>query len=376
GNLSALAFLRNTRSLLEEVFKMIVPLGYSVMPGYSTLVTIGGLLSIGVLSYLSWKYKPDPKVALTGAFIWLAPLLPSLAYEPSFAGVAYDYLDHRSWFPFIGLWLIILAVIDTSKLSSRKIAPIVFAGILVFWSGINIWRIGTYDGWEPYYTNAITTNPGSGLANLNYGSMLRDEGNWEAALPFIQKGVELSPDYTDAKIRLAEAYFKLAKYPEAVEVASQALAKEPGNISALQFRGSALGASGHTKEAAEDFKAILNADPDNQHGIFNLGVAYKEANMLNDAIETFSRLIVINPAFPNAYYERGFCYGKMGMFPQAKADMEESIAKQPQHGASYFFRGRTFEALGDLPAACADWKKAVELGTPDAEPFLARCQGN
>ena len=110
--------------------------------------------------------------------------------------------------------------------------------------------------------------------------------------------------------------------------------------------------------------------------MFNLGVAYKEANLLNDAIETFSKLIVANPAFPNAYYERGFCYGKMGMFPQAKADMEESIAKQPQHGASYFFRGRTFEALGDLQAACADWKKAVELGTPDAEPFLARCQAN
>ena len=230
--------------------------------------------------------------------------------------------------------------------------------------------------WEPYYTNAITTNPGSGLANLNYGSMLRDEGNWEEALPFMKKGSELSPDYTDAKVRLAEAYFKLAKYPEAVEVANQALAKEPGNISALQFRGSALGASGHTKEAAEDFKAILNADPNNQHGMFNLGVAYKEANLLNDAIETFSKLIVANPAFPNAYYERGFCYGKMGMFPQAKADMEESIAKQPQHGASYFFRGRTFEALGDLQAACADWKKAVELGTPDAEPFLARCQAN
>ncbi len=376
GNLSILAFFRNLRSLPEEVFKMIVPLGYSVMPGYSMWWTLGGLILLGMLGYLQWKYKPDPKVALIGAVLLLAPLLPSMAYEPSFAGVAYDYLDHRSWFPFIGLWLIILAVVDKSKLATQTIAPVVFAGILVLWSSINFWRIGTYDGWEPYYTNAITTNPGSGLANLNYGSMLRDEGNWEAALPFMKKGSELSPDYTDAKVRLAEAYFKLAKYPEAVEVANQALAKEPGNISALQFRGSALGASGHTKEAAEDFKAILNADPNNQHGMFNLGVAYKEANLLNDAIETFSKLIVANPAFPNAYYERGFCYGKMGMFPQAKADMEESIAKQPQHGASYFFRGRTFEALGDLQAACADWKKAVELGTPDAEPFLARCQAN
>ncbi len=375
GNLSIVAFFSNLRSLPEEVFKMIIPLGFSVMPGYSILWTLGGLLLLGTLAYLHSKYKTNPKLLLIGSVIWLAPLLPSLAYEPSFAGVAYDYLDHRSWFPFIGLWLVILAVIDKSKFSTHPYAPFVFAGILVLWSGINIWRVGTYDGWEPYYTNAVTTNPGSGLANLNYGSMLRDEGDWEAALPFMQKGETLSPDYVDAKVRLAEAYFKLGKYTEAIEVTNRALSKEPDNLMALQFRGSALGASGKTADAAEDFKRILSLDPTNLHAIFNLGVAYKDANMMDLAIETFSKLIVSKPDFPNAFYERGFCYGKMGMFPQARADMEQSIAYQPAHGASYFFRGRTYEALGDGASACADWKKALELGITDAEPYIfERCQ--
>jgi tetratricopeptide (TPR) repeat protein len=84
---------------------------------------------------------------------------------------------------------------------------------------------------------------------------------------------------------------------------------------------------------------------------------------------------VAQPDFPNAYYERGFCYGKMGLFPQAKEDMTQSIKYQPGHGPSYFFRGRTFEALGGLESACADWKKAFELGTQEAEPYLfEKCQ--
>ena len=375
GNLSAAAFFSNLRSLPEEYFKMIIPLGFSVMPGYSIIWTLGGLLLCGILGFFVTKYKPDSRIILIGAAIWLVSLLPSMAYEPSFAGVAYDYLDHRAWFPFIGLWIIILGVVDKANFTSNRNAVAAFGVILALWAGISAWRVGTYDNWESYYTNAIITNPGSGLANLNYGSLLRDKGSWEEALPYIEKGVALSPDYTDARVRLSEAYFKLGKYPQSVEQANAALAKEPNNITALQFRGSALGASGHVAEAAEDFKKILESDPTNIHGMFNLGVAYKEANQLDKAIEMYSKVILAQPDFPNAYYERGFCYGKMGLFPQANADMELSIKYQPEHGASYFFRGRTLEALGNIEAACADWKRALELGTKDAEPFIfEKCQ--
>lgn len=375
GNMSVTAFFSNLRSMPEEFFKMIIPAGFSVMPGYSWIWTLGGVIVFGGLIYLIRKYQPEQKIILTGGAILLVSLLPSMAYEPSFAGVAYDYLDHRAWFPFVGIWLMVISVAEKAKWNTHRYAPYVFGAVLLLWSGINAWRVGVYDGWEPYYTNAITTNPGSGLANLNYGSMLRDEGNWEAALPFMEKGVALSADYTDAKVRLAEAYFKLGKYAEAIELTNQVIAKEPFNVSALQFRGSALGASGQAVAAAQDFKTILDTDSDNRHGMFNLGVAYKDANQLNEAIEMFSKLIVVQPDFPNAYYERGFCYGKMGMFPQAKADMTQSLTYQPTHGASYFFRGRTFEALGSLESACADWKKAFELGTTEAEPFLfEKCQ--
>lgn len=374
GNLSVTAFFYNLRSLPEEFLKMMIPLGFSVMPGYSIFWTISGILLLGVLGYFVWKYKPDQKILLTGITLWLAFLLPSLAYEPSFAGVAYDYLDHRSWLPFAGLWMIVLSLADKLKFITHKAAPIVFASCLLLWSAVNFWRVGTYENWEFYYSNAIRTNPGSGLANLNYGSMLRDEGDWEGAVPFIEKGVKLSPDYIDAKIRLAEAYFNLKRYPEAVAISNEVIAKEPNNVSALQFRGSSLGASGKTAEAVQDFKTILERDPNNLHGIFNLGVAYKEANQLNEAIETFSLLISKKPDFPNGYYERGFCYGKMGLFPQAKFDMDESIRHQPQHGASYFFRGRAYEGVGELPFACKDWRKALELGVTEAEGhILQKC---
>lgn len=375
GNLSPLAFFQNIRSLAEESFKMIIPVGFSVMPGYTLIYTLAGVLLLGALFYWIWKNKLDQRILWTGSALWLALLLPSMVYEPTFAGVAYDYLDHRAWLPYVGLWLLILGVIDRLKIASHKSAPLILAAVAVIWAGVNIWRSGTYDNWETYYDNAIQTNPKSGLAHLNYGSMLRDKGDWNAAVSYMEKGVALSPDYTDAKVRLAEAYFNLKRYDDAIQMASAALKAEPNNIHALQFRGSSYGASGYTKEAAADFKVVLDLDPDNPHGLFNLGMAYKEANLLNEAVETLSRLIVLQHDFPNAYYERGFCYGKMGLFAQARADMEESINLQPNHGPSYFFRGRTAEGMGNLESACKDWRKAWELGTPEAEAFIkAKCE--
>ncbi|MEP6648074.1 MAG: tetratricopeptide repeat protein [Saprospiraceae bacterium] len=370
GNLTALAFFQNIRSIPEEFFKMLFPFGFSVMPGYSIYWTLAGIIVLGTFGYLVWKNKIDQRVLYTGLTLWLALLFPSMAYKPSFAGVAYDYLDHRAWLPYVGVWLIGLGLIDKLKIVNKSSAPMIFGAILIVWSGINVWRSGVYQKWETYYGNAIKTNPGSGLANLNYGSMLRDGGNWEAALPYMQKGVELSPDYTDAKVRLAEAYFNLKKYTEAIQTSNEVLAKEPKNVTALQFRGSSLGASGQTEDAAKDFKAILEISPDDRHGLFNLGVAYKESNQLNLAIETYSKLISLQPDFPNVYFERGFCYGKMGLFPQAKNDMDAAIKYNPQHGPSFFFRGRALEALGDIKAACFDWKRALDLGTKDAEPFV------
>jgi tetratricopeptide (TPR) repeat protein len=376
GNLSVKAFVSNLRSLGEELFKMILPLGFSVMPGYKIFWTLGGLLIIIALILLIRKYKLSKKIVWAGAGILLFSLLPSMAYEPSFAGVAYDYLDHRSWFPYVGAWMIILGIIDQSKIAAQKNAVYLFGSVLVLWAGVDAWRIGTYSGWQTYYSNAIRTNPGSGLANLNYGSMLRDAGKWEEALPYVEQGVKLSPKYTDAKVRLAEIYFQLKRYKEALDMATAALALEPKNISALQFRGSAYGANGQPAMAEQDFKTILQIDPENDHGLFNLGMAYKDENKLNDAVETLTKLIVKNPDFPNVYFERGFCYGRMGAFPQAKSDMDNSIVHQPQHGPSYYFRGKAFDALGNLEAACTDWKKAAELGLNEAAQVVKeRCGG-
>lgn len=376
GNLSVVAFFQNIRSLPEEIGKMFIPIGYSVMPGYTLLNTLTGVIVTASLGYFIWLKKPSNSILLTGAGILLFSLLPSMAYKPSFAGVAYDYLDHRAWFPFIGLWMILAACIAKVPAALKKPGSYIWIGIVCVYGVINAIHIGAYKDWEGYYENAIKTNPNSGLAFLNYGSMLRDAGKLEEALPYMEKGAALSPEYADAKVRLSEVYFKLGQYEKAVELADAALAKEPNNTSALQFKGSALGAGKKPIEAIEVFNKILSLDPNNAHAYFNQGLAYKESGQFDKAIASFTELIKIQPDFPNGYFERGFCYGNLGRFAEAKADMDANLKVNPDHGASYFFRGRSLEAMGQIADACRDWQKAAELGINEAQGFIqTKCSG-
>jgi len=355
---------------------MIVPLGFSVMPGYKILWTIGGILVLGAGYYFLRRPLASDNRWVAGLALWLVPLLPSMAYEPSFAGVAYDYLDHRAWFPFTGLAVSVALAAERLGPAHASRLRNVFLGLLVVWSGVDAWRIGVYKDWDAYYANAISTNPRSGLAELNYGALLRDEGKFEEALPHVIRGTELSPDYADAFIRLSEIYLKMGRYTESADAATRALSLSPDDLVARQFRGSALGAGGNPNAAVADFERILEIDPYNASAIFNLGLAYKETKKYDRAEAMFSQLIAIDPKFPNAFFERAFCRGRLGLFKEARDDLDMSLLIQPDHPPSYFFRGRAWEALGDLDKACADWREAYKRGVTEAEPFLfERCGG-
>ena len=113
----------NLRVIPEEVCKFFIPAFFSVMPAYSTTVTSIGVGLIILLCSLLFVFRKtiNRNLVLAGGILFLVPLLPSLIYTPSFTGFAYDYLDHRMFFPGIGILLIAYSI---SILIIRKILKI------------------------------------------------------------------------------------------------------------------------------------------------------------------------------------------------------------------------------------------------------------
>ena len=63
-----------------------------------------------------------------------------------------------------------------------------------------------------YYAQALTEDRGSASAFNNYGNVLREMGDPEGAIPFLQRSIQLAPDHPTAKFNLSVAYLLAGDY--------------------------------------------------------------------------------------------------------------------------------------------------------------------
>jgi hypothetical protein len=63
-----------------------------------------------------------------------------------------------------------------------------------------------------YYAQALTEDRHSASAFNNYGNVLRESGDPEGAIPFLQRSIQLAPDHPTAKFNLAVAYLLAGDY--------------------------------------------------------------------------------------------------------------------------------------------------------------------
>ena len=65
-----------------------------------------------------------------------------------------------------------------------------------------------------YYTQAMTQDRNSASAFNNYGNVLRECGDPEGAVPFLQRGIQLAPNHPTAQFNLAVAYLLAGNYAQ------------------------------------------------------------------------------------------------------------------------------------------------------------------
>jgi hypothetical protein len=63
-----------------------------------------------------------------------------------------------------------------------------------------------------YYAQALTQDRRSASAFNNYGNVLRESGDPEGAVPFLQRSIQLAPDHPTAQFNLAVAYLLMGDY--------------------------------------------------------------------------------------------------------------------------------------------------------------------
>lgn len=213
----------------------------------------------------------------------------------------------------------------------------------LFWAAESFFQLDRFPRAETLFERYLNTYPGAQhveAATYALGWTYFRQGRYSEAIPqftrFLQDYREESeavPYRTDARLRLADSYFALKRYPEAVRVYGQ-LASD-GDDYALYQIGQAYSNSGDSFEAISTFRQLLDDYPNSeweQEARYQLAYLYFLGQEYELAIEGYRDLISAHPNDPlaaKAQYGIGDAYFNAGQTDNAVRAYRDVMVRYP-----------------------------------------------
>jgi len=179
--------------------------------------------------------------------------------------------EHRAYFSSIGLILALVCSLDLIRASfgSAKSSKMMVALVTVWCVILMVLTFNRNKVWEDgilLWSNSVKNNPASHRANYNLGVAYVTAKAYTESLRYLNKSMEISPDWPQAYEVLAVALIELKRYQEAIDVSLRGIAVAPTE------------------------PVLYN----------NLGIAYAESDREEDARQAFSTALALSPGYENA----------------------------------------------------------------------------
>ena len=205
----------------------------------------------------------------------------------------------------------------------------------------------------------------------------------QAMLDYLQKGHGISTEtvYNDlhgfirSKAIHREAFEHLnaalshrndKEYQAAIEFCGKALDLNPRMSAALNVRGRVYLQTREFDSAVEDFNRVVELNSDHLGAYMGRGLSYNEKGDFDRAIEDYDKVIELDPDFYPAYVGRGVSYVRKGDFDRAISECGKALELNPNDASAYNNRGIAFAHKGDFTAAVEDYDKAIQLAPNEA----------
>lgn len=332
-------FLNNLRALPETIGKFLIPVGLAPLPEFTWLITgIGGVVAIAlVYAALRSASELERKLTLFGIGWFLLFSAPGVAYTNELGKIAYDYLEHRSYLPMIGIGIILAVIIGRLMVSSRRVAAsnVIIAAMLLF-VVTGFVRAKNYKSAESFYDMAIEGNPNSGMCYLNRGYLRATKNDIDGALEDYTSAMKACPDYAEAYVNRGVLYQNMLR----------------------------------NDEAGVDFKEAVQRNPRLFAAHYNLANWYSRREDLPNALRHYRISMELKPTFAEGWALIGSIIAKQGDLTKALPYFEKALTIDPALVIAYVNRGKAFYNFGQRDDACSDWQRASALGSEEGAGLL------
>jgi Flp pilus assembly protein TadD/transglutaminase-like putative cysteine protease len=160
----------------------------------------------------------------------------------------------------------------------------------------------------------------AGLAALN-------SGNPRAAVPLLQRVVELDPKHKQAWNDLGLAFLRLGKFDD----------------------------------AAAAFRKQIGVNPYDEHAYNYLGITFQLQQKFSDAADAFRKQIEVNPLDPVAHAALGGLYLEQHKYAEAVPELDKATVLTPDNAGLQVSLGNAYINTGEKEKALAAFEKGAEL---------------
>jgi len=196
------------------------------------------------------------------------------------------------------------------------------------------------------------------LQNLNY---------YEHLIPYMEKLIDLEPEFKAHLYDMAYAYEKIEDYENSIVYYLKYLDEEPFSDSAWYNLGIIYNKLESYEKAMEAYDFALAINSQNTFAIFNKGNILSNLERYSDAIPVYHEYLENEPDSFEAMTYLAECYEKIGEVVMARKYYQEAIELAPEFADPWFGLGVIALNTGNTDDSLIFFRKAVRLDDENPE---------
>jgi tetratricopeptide (TPR) repeat protein len=188
-----------------------------------------------------------------------------------------------------------------------------------------------------------------------------EKGNYEKAIEYYTKAIELNPEYLAAYINRGTVYHDIKEYKTAIKDYDKAVEINPESAEVYSNRGYSYIRIKEYEKALRDLDRAIQLKPNHMPAYNNRGLAYAGLKVNEKAIKNYNKAIELNPEYSTAYFNRGQAYAYIKEYDTAINDYNKAIKLKPNDVSAYKDIAELYIITGNYNNSLTTIKKTFDL---------------
>ncbi len=225
------------------------------------------------------------------------------------------------------------------------------------------YEIGEYAQGDKDYQKMLSLNPGNYRALMGLGRNAKVQKQYEQAVKYFDKAIQLYPDYASGYSFRADALTQQGKFQNALHdvIEASKINKDTKAFYTIQELADTI----YQPVVARLTKQTLK-EPNNPYWFYVLGVVQEGTQHYWEAIDVYKQELKQGVS-GNTLYRIASCYEALGDFPYAVDYLTQTIALDSTDYDLYAYRASLYNEMGETDKAIADVEYVIAHNPDDIE---------